>query len=98
MSGVDLIAAERSRQRLPVKDGGEGYEWEHDQGQGDELALAAACYAIPAEFRPHADRLAQPDFWPWAGASWKPTPNDRVRELVKAGALLAAAIDAELAR
>ncbi len=34
-----------------------------------------------------------PNFWPWDMASWKPTPNDRIRELTKAGALIAAEID-----
>lgn len=31
--------------------------------------------------------------WPWGLEYWKPTPNDRVKELVKAGALIAAEID-----
>jgi hypothetical protein len=34
-----------------------------------------------------------PGWWPWAERFWKPTPDDRVRELVKAGALIAAEID-----
>jgi len=53
---------------------------------------------------PTARGLAEPDGWkevsvsvpcdwPWEPQSWKPTPNDRVRELVKAGALIAAEID-----
>lgn len=33
-------------------------------------------------------------FWPWGKQYWKPTPNDPRRQLVKAGALIAAAIDA----
>lgn len=31
--------------------------------------------------------------WPWDQEWYKPTPNDRVRQLVKAGALIAAEID-----
>lgn len=31
--------------------------------------------------------------WPWEHRWYKPTPEDRVRELTKAGALIAAAID-----
>ena len=31
--------------------------------------------------------------WPWKEAWWKPTPEDRIRELVKAGALIVAEID-----
>lgn len=30
---------------------------------------------------------------PWDNEWWKPSPDDRKRELVKAGALIAAAID-----
>ena len=32
-------------------------------------------------------------FWPWREGEWKPTPDDRVRDLAKAGALIAAEID-----
>lgn len=86
MSGVAMIAAERQRQ-IDV----EGYTPEHDAEHGEflggpvtEMALAAAAYLFPrrAEF-----------FWPWSFDAWKPTPDDRVRELVKAGALIAAEID-----
>lgn len=31
--------------------------------------------------------------WPWDKSWWKPTPDDRIRELIKAGALIAAEID-----
>ena len=41
----------------------------------------------------HKLRVLPPYIWPWNEQSWKPTPLDRVRELVKAGALIAAAID-----
>lgn len=34
-----------------------------------------------------------PSLWPWGKEEWKPTPRDRVRELIKAGALIAAEID-----
>ena len=34
-----------------------------------------------------------PTLWPWALSQWKPTPDDRIRELTKAGALIAAEID-----
>ena len=80
-AGVDLIAAERRRQ-VEV----EGYNPGHDAGHATELAMAAACYAIPT--------LSGRGLWPWAPSYWRPTPGDRVRELVKAGALIAAAIDA----
>lgn len=53
-----------------------------------EMACAAALYAIPAELR--SDGPA--GLWPWAREWWKPTPDDRVRELTKAGALIVAEI------
>lgn len=34
-----------------------------------------------------------PSVWPFGLESWKPTPKDRIRELTKAGALIAAEID-----
>ena len=38
-------------------------------------------------------RDGAPYLWPWRPSWWKPTPDDRVRELVKTGALIAAEID-----
>jgi len=93
-SGVALIAAERHRQ---IED--DGYDAAHDRGRGGELAVAAACYAM-AEKRRATNSLAEfapPFLWPWKPRYWKPTPDDRVRELIKAGALIAAAIDALMA-
>ncbi len=86
--GVALIAAERKRQIEK-----EGWSPEHDDEHTDEMALAAVCYAMPAILRP-LDGSA-PERWPgsWDAKWWKPTPDDRVRELVKAGALIAAEID-----
>ena len=84
--GVDLIAAERLRQIE-----GEGYDPEHDAEHPEEMARAAACYAMPVGDRPF--EYGVPLLWPWTPDYWKPTPDDRVRELVKAGALIAAEID-----
>ena len=83
--GARLIAAERVRQVTA-----EGWTPEHDAAHGaDILALAAVCYAMPERVRGR-DILPA---WPWEPRYWKPTPDDRVRELVKAGALIAAEID-----
>ena len=88
-TGAERITAERRRQ-VEV----EGWTPEHDATHApDILTLAAVCYAMPERMRGR-DILSA---WPWAPAYWKPTPDDRVRELVKAGALIAAAIDLELA-
>lgn len=92
-AGVDLIAAERRRQ-VEV----EGYTAEHDDGHESALARAAACYAMPIRTALLPHEYGAPSAWPWTREFWKPTPGDRVRELVKAGALIAAAIDAHLTR
>jgi hypothetical protein len=99
MTGAELIAAERQRQ-IEV----EGYEPEHDTAHADEsLALAACSYAIPWSWRRFRSQrisvgddetyVEVPTTWPWAVWHWKPSPDDRVRELIKAGALIAAEID-----
>lgn len=84
MSGAELIAAERQRQ-IDV----EGWTPGHDAGHSeDQLAIAAACYAMPEDTRMD---FGLEEWWPWAHSWWE--PGDRVRELVKAGALIAAEID-----
>lgn len=89
MNAIELIAAERRRQ-VDV----EGWTPEHDDMHSDgELASAAACYAMPEHERPTTDGV--PERWPaeWDPRDFKPTPNDRIRELVKAGALIVAEIE-----
>lgn len=95
---VELIARERQRQ-IDV----EGYTPRHDYQHADELALAGASYALAvAQRTPHMaaaiglPQQAVPPTWPWHASYWKPEPENRVRELVKAGALIATAIDARL--
>lgn len=93
-TGTELIAAERQRQI-----DAEGWTPEHDRDHvGDHLARAAVCYATPADMRSYRSGFTVPGFWPWEARFWKPTPDDRVRELVKAGALIAAEIDRLQAR
>jgi hypothetical protein len=83
MTGNELIAAERQRQ-IDV----EGWTPEHDDKHTTgALALAAACYAE----RGLGD--ATWDWhWPWSPDWWKPS-KDPIRNLAKAGALIAAEID-----
>ena len=104
-NGAELITAERERQRksekwTPEHDDG------HDGGQ---MTAAAIAYAMTPAVRAveikDGQQLAEHGgpvavnqtllqfFWPWGPRWWKPTPEDRVRELVKAGALIAAEID-----
>jgi hypothetical protein len=92
--GVQLIAAERFRHE-EVEGWTPGHDAAHD---GEEMALAAMCYACPPtlELRPVVDADGSPvppGQWPWSDDWWKPSPEDRVRELVKAGSLCAAEID-----
>ena len=103
MTGVDLIAAERQRQIEA-----EGWTPEHDDGHDEgELALAAATYAIPPEGREAVVWMTNTEgtqltkqrlrriLWPisWSLSDFKAKSDDRVRDLVKAGALIAAEID-----
>lgn len=97
-SGAALIALERQRQI-----DAEGYQPRDDARHVDEsLALAACSYAIPRTWRRwKQSRDAEgpvPTTWPWDAAAWRPTQDDRIRELVKAGALVAAEIDRLQAR
>lgn len=86
--GVGLIAAERKRQVSQ-----EGWSRSHDDKHyGGDLARAALCYAAPVG-HPAREGTFMPKWWPWEARWWKPTPDNRIRELVKAGALIAAEID-----
>lgn len=81
--GANLIKAERQRQIDQ-----EGWTPEHDDGHANDLVLAAIAYSYEAIRSGHPMALA---IWPWGEEWWKPA--DRVRNLVKAGALIAAEID-----
>ncbi|MGI4864182.1 MAG: hypothetical protein ACRYFZ_09695 [Janthinobacterium lividum] len=81
-AGKKLIAAERQRQ-INI----EGWTREHDDAHKPmELEQAGEYYRALPESRPYMN-------WPWERQWFKPTPDDRVRELVKAGALFQAAAD-----
>ena len=91
-TGVDRIAAERDRQVCQ-----EGWTAEHDDGHSfGELSAAAICYAAHANKTPVMNPVlgihTVPTLWPWRAEEWKPG-RDPLRELAKAGALLAAEID-----
>ena len=88
LTGAELIADERRRQ-IEV----EGWTQEHDtQHIHGELAIAGACYAFDSIESRKLYQVAE-DFWPWDMAFYKPTHDDPIRQLVKAGALIAAEID-----
>ncbi len=98
-TGIEIIAVERERQIAQ-----EGWTAEHDKRHDrGELAMAAACYAFPKEIINYRNNTAfvslkRFHLWPWHPKWWKPTPDDRIRELAKAGALIAAEIDRLLNR
>lgn len=97
-TGIELIALERLRQIEA-----EGWTPEHDaMHDKGELAEAAAYYAITpgqrawldnSELFISANNGLGTSMWPWRPEWFKPSPNDRVKELTKAGALIAAEID-----
>ncbi len=99
LSGAERIVAERARHKSPR---GENYSDEDDDKYtNDELIRAAICYAT-ASVAEGADELvaeiiadAKSDntdkAWPWAPSFFK--PKSRIRNLERAGALIAAEID-----
>jgi hypothetical protein len=94
-TGIELIAEERQRQ-IEV----EGFTSQHDDKHSNgELANAAAVYAIDP-MGGDASNMVQ-TLWPW-DKSWlkiscnentEDNPVGRIRDLQKAGALIAAEID-----
>ena len=90
MNVIEEIAAERERQKSV-----EGWTAEHDdRHKREEMASAAACYAMS----PIDRGLTMPlvgnvlsRIWPWDWNWWR--PKDRRRDLVKAAALIVAEIE-----
>lgn len=103
-NGAMMIAAERERQVTA-----EGYTPEHDDAHRlGEIAAAAACYAAPEaiytlrqEVLDRGRAYKFRDAWPWSPSSDKrflrregdTQHASRIRDLAKAGALIAAEID-----
>ena len=91
--GATQILKERKRQKQPVDLGGEGYLAKHDETHvNQEMLKAAMCYLQHA-IDPNDEKVAgkNPDAWPWASDAWK--PKDRQKDLIRAGALIAAELD-----
>jgi hypothetical protein len=91
--GYQLIREERERQIEK-----EGWTVEHDDEHvNGQMIMAATLYAIEANAQvddivrdPHQEPV--PYLWPWDNSWWKPS-KDPIRNLEKAGALIAAEID-----
>ena len=106
-TGVELIAEERTRQI--TKEGWTTYhDDEHVNGEMAKAAACYADFSCPTEERTiqvalqrglseperfYHVRVQVPVNWPWSAEWWKPSPETRLRELAKAGALIAAEID-----
>lgn len=96
LTGADRIVVERQRQKSE-----KGYTVARDGTRVDQLVAAAQCYIslfhVMSNFKLGEDvdvtKLPAPNAWPWRKSDWHPEA-DRNQNLVKAGALLAAAIDA----
>lgn len=92
--GLGLIRAERQRQLTE-----ERWTAEHDDGHTEsEMVVASNQYSSLAavQIRGRGEVKAPPCFipknWPWEPEWWKPS-DDPKRNLVKAGALIAAELD-----
>lgn len=94
MNGAERITLERERQIVS-----EGYDINQDQRyKNGELVDASVSYLIVNSVRiMYNDENAIPHQYPWSEESFKSNPNDRIRDLEKAGALIAAEIDRLLA-
>ena len=81
-SGSELILEERLRQINK-----EGWSTEHDKEHDVmEFVRAAQAYLMIGE-----DNITRTTVWPWDGGFFK--PKDAIKDLTRAGALIAAAID-----
>lgn len=80
------VAGERARQ-IETEGWTTAHDDQHDEG---ELAAAAACYALSVT-RNAEEPPPPPPMWPWDAEWWK--PQDRRRNLVRAGALIVAEIE-----
>lgn len=97
--GLLLVQEERIRQMTD-----EGYTPERDRGKAGDLATAGAAYAFGWGYhlqfpdlegaRQYIDKVPA-GMWPWSWDFWKPGRSAK-RGLVKAAALIVAAIDSLL--
>lgn len=92
-TGIQLISAERKRQITK-----ENWSLHHDDAHTRKQMANAAVSYIEAHAHPdtYSLKMGKPQKpcseWPWAKFWWKPS-IDPIRNLVKAGALIAAEID-----
>lgn len=90
--GAAMIVKERDRQKRE-----EGFDTAHDdEHSAGEMIDAAYSYLSAVQDRDADDVDVDdpPMAWPWSPDWWK--PKDDIRDLVRAGALIAAEIDRRL--
>ena len=89
-TGIELIAEEQQRVREQ-----EGFTLESDkQYKNNELVKGAISYLRTPMYNVHIQtgQLAPMEF-PFKQEWWKPSPDDRIKELIKAGQMIASEID-----
>jgi hypothetical protein len=91
MDGVELIAAERKRQ-VAIEGWTAEHDDEHIMGEMIGASITYAAHALGVVTNDEIPTAGGHSFWPWDDAWFKPTA-DPIRNLVKAGALIAAEID-----
>jgi hypothetical protein len=90
LDGISYIKRERDRQKNE-----EGFSVDGDlEYKNNELTSAAIVYAATEEQRHGFHDLL--GLWPFNDSWLKLSPKDRIKELSKAGALMAADIDREI--
>ena len=92
-NGALQILDERNRQVLE-EGWTEQHDAEHENGMLTKAAIAYTLAGMYPEDTPGDQSMretARKYYWPWISKWWK--PKDRVRNLVRAGALIAAEID-----
>lgn len=107
-TGIELITEERARQ-ISDENWTADHDDDHEGGElaraaatyalpmkhrrmGNRKEMRDAARGCADPEMPYPVMVIVPKLWPWEAEWWRPTPN-RVRELVKAGALIAAEID-----
>lgn len=98
-NGLEHISEERKRQQEDLKWTPEN----DDRYINNELGNAATAYLLANDLEIVSEdpmknvtisvMMRRDMFWPFKDYSFKPSPEDRVKELAKAGALIAAEID-----
>lgn len=90
-TGIELINEERRRQieKLSYTE-----ESDKERYKNGELYMAAHCYLAAERIRSLGfSPLLPPVGWPWIAYHWKPSPDNRIKECIKAGALFQADLD-----